>query len=198
MKSPLTKIAAGTVASIALVAGAAHAATFDFSYTYGIGDTVTGSFSGTGPVTAVTNITNISVKVDGTPLLGPLSAWSYTSAGSDCPTCFVAGGAVASSIADNNNFLFTNGATNYFYLIPWPNGDSNPEAVQALLTYNIPGHTDLYNGQYYLQLYNGTFVPGNWSLTEVPEPAAWALMLVGFAGLGAAMRAARRRSLAAA
>ncbi len=33
---------------------------------------------------------------------------------------------------------------------------------------------------------------------EAPEPAAWALMLAGFAGLGAAMRAARRRTLAAA
>jgi hypothetical protein len=34
------------------------------------------------------------------------------------------------------------------------------------------------------------------SATAVPEPAAWALMLMGFGGLGAAMR--RRRALAAA
>ncbi len=35
------------------------------------------------------------------------------------------------------------------------------------------------------------------TITSVPEPAAWALMLVGFAGLGGALRASRR-SLAAA
>jgi hypothetical protein len=33
---------------------------------------------------------------------------------------------------------------------------------------------------------------------EAPEPATWALMLAGFAGLGAAMRASRRNRLAAA
>jgi hypothetical protein len=35
------------------------------------------------------------------------------------------------------------------------------------------------------------------SLIAVPEPAAWALMLVGFGGLGAAMRSRRRMALAA-
>ena len=32
----------------------------------------------------------------------------------------------------------------------------------------------------------------------VPEPAAWTLMLVGFGGLGASLRMARRRSAKAA
>ena len=32
---------------------------------------------------------------------------------------------------------------------------------------------------------------------EVPEPAAWALMLVGFAGLGFALRSARKNALTA-
>lgn len=34
-------------------------------------------------------------------------------------------------------------------------------------------------------------------LSSVPEPSAWALMLVGFGGLGAAMRSSRRRRVAA-
>jgi hypothetical protein len=34
------------------------------------------------------------------------------------------------------------------------------------------------------------------SLTSVPEPAAWAMMLVGFGGLGAALRRQRRQNLA--
>jgi hypothetical protein len=35
------------------------------------------------------------------------------------------------------------------------------------------------------------------SVTTVPEPATWAMMLVGFGGLGAAMRARRRQAVAA-
>ena len=41
---------------------------------------------------------------------------------------------------------------------------------------------------------NGQF---NWSIAGVPEPATWAMMLVGFGGMGAAMRV-RRKSLATA
>ncbi|MDB5497372.1 MAG: hypothetical protein JWP28_1403 [Phenylobacterium sp.] len=36
------------------------------------------------------------------------------------------------------------------------------------------------------------FVPGNFTFTAVPEPGSWALMIVGFAGLGAALRSRRR------
>jgi hypothetical protein len=47
-------------------------------------------------------------------------------------------------------------------------------------------------------------LPGNdvvltsFSVTAVPEPAAWALMLAGVAGVGAAVRSRRRSALAAA
>lgn len=43
---------------------------------------------------------------------------------------------------------------------------------------------------------HGDFTLGGVTQVGVPEPAAWALMLAGFGGVGAAMRA-RRRSLAA-
>lgn len=45
------------------------------------------------------------------------------------------------------------------------------------------------NGEF--ALFDVTFAPASGS---VPEPAAWALMLVGFAGLGATLRGARRRN----
>ena len=34
------------------------------------------------------------------------------------------------------------------------------------------------------------------TLSAVPEPSAWAMMLVGFGGLGMALRGARRRATA--
>jgi hypothetical protein len=37
----------------------------------------------------------------------------------------------------------------------------------------------------------------NVSVAGVPEPASWAMMLVGFGGLGAAMRSARRKTVTA-
>jgi PEP-CTERM motif len=43
------------------------------------------------------------------------------------------------------------------------------------------------------------FVPGNGTFSaSVPEPASWAIMLVGFGALGAVMRQARRKSPAVA
>jgi len=67
---------------------------------------------------------------------------------------------------------------------------------------------------YHLQLYgipesSPRFAPNVWTgdntadglpftltITAVPEPGAWAIMLVGLGGLGAAMRVARRRGSA--
>jgi hypothetical protein len=45
--------------------------------------------------------------------------------------------------------------------------------------------------------FSGITVGGNPVGTGVPEPAAWALMLAGFGGVGAAMRSARRKAAVA-
>lgn len=70
--------------------------------------------------------------------------------------------------------------SNYFYIIPWPNGSNNPVATQFMSNNN------------YIDYYNGNFKAQNWTLTvtAVPEPSTWVLMLLGFGGLGFA--AARR------
>ena len=182
--------------TLALAAGSASAAKFDFSYAWANGDKITGSFTGTQSGQNVTDISNVSASFNGTPMAGSgdLNVYAYTDAGGKCPSCWAGSGGVASTIPDDNNFLFTNesvetiasgAGTEWFYVIPWAY-DGSVEAVQ----YNGP--------QGLVDAYNGDFIPGNWSLTAVggvsgvPEPAGWTLMLVGVGAMGGALRSRRR------
>jgi hypothetical protein len=78
-----------------------------------------------------------------------------------------------------NIYNETGGCCAAVYPGTYPTGD----LLQALFN---PGASGVY----------GATDLGTFNLTAVPEPAAWALMLTGFAGLGAALRS-RRRPLAA-
>jgi len=75
---------------------------------------------------------------------------------------------------------------------------------------DTPGGTYDFGGDVYLQagqwlevgvnrdgVYTNDSTGLSLTISTVPEPAAWALMLVGFAGLGAALRASRRRQASA-
>lgn len=42
------------------------------------------------------------------------------------------------------------------------------------------------------------FVPGNGTFSAAPEPASWALMIMGFGGLGASLRSRRKQAATAA
>jgi hypothetical protein len=181
--------AVGIAAVLAMTSSLAHATLFDFSYTFNTGDVISGSFQGNQTGQDVTGLINITASFDGTALTGPLSAYSYTDVGGQCSTCYGLGGATASFDPLSNNFVFANtnnvpigGYTNYFYIIPWPNGAGNPVATQFYSAGNyVPSNQ-----------YNGDYIPGNWVLKAVPEPSTWAMMILGFCGL--AFMAYRRKS----
>jgi hypothetical protein len=65
---------------------------------------VTGSFAGTESGDSVTNITDISVAINGAEFSGPLTAWLYTDPGGKCGTCYANSGAYASFDPLKNNF----------------------------------------------------------------------------------------------
>jgi Nidogen-like/PEP-CTERM motif len=65
--------------------------------------------------------------------------------------------------------------------------------VDALSTHT----NDDVTGQYLFQVRNGEVVPPPVDNGGVPEPASWALMLIGFLGAGAALRSARRKTVLA-
>jgi hypothetical protein len=183
--------ALGFFALASLAATPSSAATFDFSYTFDTKDVVTGSFTGTKSGDLISNIANVDIELNGQAFVGDpdLVVSSYTAAGSDCASCWTSGGAVVSSDPMKNNFFFSDkapnsGASNYFYMVPWPNGGGDPEAVQA---WGPSGVIDSYNGD---------LIPTNWSVTEVmsggvPEPTTWALIILGLGMIGASLRVRR-------
>ncbi|KQN89791.1 hypothetical protein ASE95_16550 [Sphingomonas sp. Leaf231] len=188
-----TFILAALVAALGVPAG--HAATFDFTETFAIdarGEATapvvaTGSFDGDLSGTLITNLRNISVFVNGVAFNrnGALYAGSYDAA----EGLFAPGNATASLDGSANNFFFADAAmqdpagtlpTNQYYHV-------SANQLSALAT----GITDTgITGATGLSTSRSVGIP----LTivqvgaAVPEPASWALMLVGFAVVGHAMR----------
>jgi hypothetical protein len=125
-------------------------------------------------------------------MMGPFYAWSYIGPANEgnFPGNYSLGTAVVSSDPTKNNFLFANAQTtsdapgNYFYIIqPWNNPGPGSTTIAAQLV-NDGVTIDNYNGQY---------VTENWSVSAVPEPSTWVMLLLGFASLGFA--AHRRATL---
>jgi hypothetical protein len=209
-------VATSALLGFSMVLGAssyANAATqFDFSYAFvndsgvSTGDSISGSFFGTLVGQDVTNISNVTASFfDGTtttPLAGPLEVYSYTPTSANCgtPACFTLdGNAVASFDPTHNDFVFIDSPpdgsnhltsyTNYFYIIqPWANGGPGSTSI-ATQYRSFPTNTLVEN-------YNGDYIAANWSLTAVPEPATWAMMLIGFGAVGFMLRGSRQKSLA--
>ena len=81
--------------------------------------------------------------------------------------------------------IYTTGFRNTF------GGGTAAGSEQALLDGLLAGHA-------YSNIHNATFPGGEIRgfLTAVPEPAAWALMLLGFGAIGAGLRRRREMALA--
>jgi hypothetical protein len=165
---------AAVMAALA-VASVAHAApsTFDYSYTFGSGDVVSGSFTGTASGNLVTNLSNITASFDGTPLRGNGSLFN---ASYDPSTgTWTADAGVASFDGTKNDFLFIDSHypidfqfTNYFYSI---------SAVNTVI------FTGPHNAA------DNSVIASSWKLTSaVPETDNAALMLAGLGLLGLSLR----------
>jgi hypothetical protein len=183
-------------AALALTCSAANASAYDFSYSFvdnqdsgKIVATITGTFDGTGPISDITNISNISASLNGGSPITDLTAWAYTpSSSTNCgdASCFTQRGAVVSNTGANN-FVFSSAITNaqlaastYFYIIqPWFNSSPPPFSDTVATQFAFGGTPNSY-----IDYYNGQFIPGNFSVSAVPESSSWAMMILGFCGLG--------------
>ncbi len=188
---------------LALLIAPAFATTFDYSYTFttmwdGTAApnyvfinrgpfTISGSFDGDQAGDYVTNISNLTMVMNGVQVAGPIQAVTYNPQAGTLP------GAVVSFTASNNNFTFTDG--NVFTNSPPIN------EVFSLgfygYSYASPGVFARSNIQdvttFYVQAINGT-----WSLTErsesaVPDQASTGI-LVGAAVTGIWVARRRKRS----
>jgi hypothetical protein len=137
-----------------------------------------------------------------TPLFGPTVSGSGTFTTSDTAT--TVGGQTAFqilSIAGTVNGLAINAPTgnygNYF-----TTGPSFLDGTGTVFSLVGGGRVDFFNqssnGLYRVNTFSpgsSNFVNASSSIAEaVPEPATWAMMLLGFAGIGFAMRRGRRHS----
>jgi len=163
-------------ALLALQASSASAATFDWSYA-GPGVSGSGTFTANFVGADTYGLTAITGTANGQTILG---LDSY-----DGPDNVVFSPSPPDVAVDTLGFSFSVGAA----------GSYNLFEDDGLYTPGPPYGC----GTEYCLLGPGTAGAGDplvaltsFTLTPVPEPATWAIMLVGFGGLGAAMRAARR------
>jgi hypothetical protein len=168
--------AAAAIGAVAAMASAAHATSYVWSFS-------DATYSASGTLT--TDPTNVLVVSGGGTITGPSL--------SDTLTLFPNPTPGNQNVSPDGNWFFDNvlpldffgllftGATNPFYNV-FANGGGGSLGISFAdeSTYN----------------YDGGIV-GQLTVTAVPEPAAWAMMLLGFGGLGAALRSRRKLAVAA-
>ena len=152
-------------AAYAASTGSTYGADWDYSYTFGDGLVVSGSFEGTQSGDFVTGISDLSMSYNGTPVTGPIYAATYDG------SAWV-NGAVVSFDAAQNNFLFIN--TDYAigdysgdYLAFLPASIEGGEPYAAF----VSGPLDIVDAN------NDSTVASNWTLVDpVPDGASTAML----------------------
>jgi hypothetical protein len=136
-------------------ASAAHATVYSFSYSDGV-NTASGDLTTTGVGSPFTMV-GITGSFDGISITG------------------VAPDGTCCSSPANDNLIYISVGTPYLDLSGIGFYITGGTAVN--IYHDVPG--------YYEQASDGGFGgPGIFTLTAVPEPSTWAMMLLGFAGLG--------------
>jgi hypothetical protein len=176
------KLLGGCVVSAAFVALSAHATTKVFDYSDAGSTIATGSFSyasGDTGVLGYGDLTAFSVTVAGgtfdlaeVDTLTDYVYFGYDTAGNDFVTASDSCGYLGCGFQPSLSAINSSG-TYGFYFSPAP---------------GVYGNYSVGTGGFFdtIAISNG----------GVPEPATWALMLMGFGGLGTAVRSRRKRTLA--
>lgn len=191
----MKKIVLAAVAAL-VVASAAQATSFTFKETLHLGydaangnapvtgTKVKGSFDGDVSGNIISNLSNISVFLNGAAFVGNGALYASSV---DPSSGFVSGGGVVSLDGTANNFLFIdtdypndNNYHNFFYNI---SGLAAAEAAVDVVNGNAGG----------IVAYDSPALPGSLKVTQasaaaVPEPATWAMFIGGFGLVGAGMR----------
>ena len=180
-------------AVVALSATTSYADTFNYSYTFSFGTVLSGSFDGTAQNNLVTNLSNITASINGTPIEGSGNLYNWHHDPTNVHSTLVIGGAVASFDGTQNNFLFMNSDNVYEVfccvtnnLLPYV--DINSTNDRTWFEYRVSG--ELYTK--YESIDNQSL--SAWSLSQVsavPEPATLALLGLSLAGVVATRRRKR-------
>jgi hypothetical protein len=182
MKSVLRTVAAAVI-SLSATFAAQASTLYDYSYTFGSGAKVTGSFDGDADGNIISNLSNITAYVDGVALSGSGSLYASHST-SNTFKGWSSGGGIVSFDGTENNFLFIDSNypvdqffTNFVFMIPYDGSNTN-YAVASTENFNVLS-IDFTSAGY------TPYSSGRWAVTAVPEPTSVALLGLGLFGFAA-------------